>query len=187
MAIGYVDDCLSSSLLKLRSILLTTNIKGQYGTLEGIRTHCDSGVDSITLGFVNSAPDTVDDSGYPGINFGPNCWGDVYYNENGTASNLLSHCMSLQADIPYCRAKGVKVILSIGGVYSATSNYFVPNNSSGTEFATFLYNAFGPYNSSWTGPRPFDASPTNHTSVDGFDFDIEMNFRELPHPLLMSC
>lgn len=98
-------------------------------------------------------------------------------------SNLLSHCTSLQNDIPYCRAKGVKVILSIGGVYdSASSNYLVPDNSTGTEFATFLYNAFGPYNSSWTGPRPFDSSPTDHTSVDGFDFDIEMNFREFPPP-----
>lgn len=96
--------------------------------------------------------------------------------------------MSLQADIPYCRAKGVKVILSIGGVFSATSNYTVADNSTGTEFATFLYNAFGPYNSSWTGPRPFDSSPTDHTSVDGFDFDIEHKFREfLQCPLSTSC
>lgn len=87
--------------------------------------------------------------------------------------------MSLQADIPYCRAKGVKVILSIGGD-PTLSNYAVPDNSTGTEMATFLYNAFGPFNSSWTGPRPFDSSPTDHTSVDGFDFDIEASFGETP-------
>ncbi|KAM0453952.1 hypothetical protein ACHAPV_007592 [Trichoderma viride] len=154
---------------------------GQYSTLEGIRTHCDSGVDSITLGFVNNAPDTVDASGYPGTNFGPNCWG-VYLGDNNVPSNLLSHCTTLQNDIPYCRSKGVKVILSIGGVYnSLTSNYYVKDNSTGTEFATFLYNAFGPYNSSWTGPRPFDASPDVHTAVDGFDFDIEINFPNAPY------
>jgi chitinase len=85
--------------------------------------------------------------------------------------------MSLQADIPYCRAKGVKIILSYGGD-ATLSNYQVPDNTTGTNLATFLYNAFGPYNSSWSGPRPFDSSPTDHTSVDGFDFDIEATMRE---------
>lgn len=82
--------------------------------------------------------------------------------------------MTLQQDIPYCRSLGVKVILSIGGVYDPVlDNYKVTDNTTATNFATFLYNAFGPYNSSWTGPRPFDASPIDHTAVDGFDFDLE--------------
>lgn len=95
--------------------------------------------------------------------------------------------MSLQSDIPYCRSKGVKVILSIGGVYNAvTSNYFVGDNGTATDFATFLYNAFGPYNANYTGPRPFDDITTGaHTSVDGFDFDIEADFRKIS-PLYLS-
>ncbi|EGR46532.1 uncharacterized protein TRIREDRAFT_66041, partial [Trichoderma reesei QM6a] len=139
-----------------------------------------SGVDSITLGFVNGAPDA---SGYPSLNFGPNCWAESYPGNLGLPSKLLSHCMSLQSDIPYCRSKGVKVILSIGGVYNAlTSNYFVGDNGTATDFATFLYNAFGPYNASYTGPRPFDDITTGlPTSVDGFDFDIEADFPNGPY------
>lgn len=79
----------------------------------------------------------------------------------------------MRDDIEYCRSKGVKVILSIGGDYSETSNYQVSTKENGEYFANFLYHAFGPYSSSWKGPRPFDISPTEHVSVDGFDFDIE--------------
>lgn len=173
---GYVFIVPSPSSLPLLDTPLTTNVQGQLGS-ESIRTHCDSGVDSITLGFVNNAPDS---SGLPGTNFGPNCWADTYPDSNGDPSKLLSHCMSLQADIPYCKSKGVKVLLSIGGVYnSTTSNYYVGNNTAATSFATFLYNAFGTFNPLWTGPRPFDSSPTDHTSVDGFDFDIEANFGKI--------
>jgi hypothetical protein len=58
----------------------------------------------------------------------------------------------------------------------STSNYRVSTQANGEYFANFLYRAFGPYDGSWTGPRPFDISPTNRTQVDGFDFDIEAKF-----------
>lgn len=86
----------------------------------------------------------------------------------------------MKQDIPYCKSRGVKVLLSIGGDYnSVTANYKVTSDKNGESFADFLYNSFGPYRSSWKGPRPFDISATEHTSVDGFDFDIEAEFGKL--------
>jgi chitinase len=84
----------------------------------------------------------------------------------------------MQRDINFCKEQGVKVLLSIGGVYNPVlgSDYEVSSPENGVEFADFLWGAFGPFQESWTGPRPFDASPTEHTVVDGFDFDIEHRF-----------
>lgn len=83
----------------------------------------------------------------------------------------------MKEDIPYCQEKGVKVLLSIGGVYDpAVSNYEVTTEENGEYFAEFLYGTFGPYDAEWNDPRPFDFSETEHTAVDGFDFDIEWDF-----------
>lgn len=85
----------------------------------------------------------------------------------------------MKQDINYCKSKGVKVLLSIGGEYNTgPSNYDVTTEENGEYFADFLYGAFGPYDPNWDGPRPFDFSATEHTSVDGFDFDIEHDFSE---------
>lgn len=84
--------------------------------------------------------------------------------------------MNLKVDIPYCQERGVKVLLSIGGDYTLTSDYKVTTEQNGEDFAEFLYKAFGPYDPFWEGPRPFDASETEHSVVDGFDFDIEAKF-----------
>jgi chitinase len=152
---------------------------GQNG-IENLRTYCDSGIDYVTLSFVNQAPEH-NETNYPGTNFAAHCWATTY-EVDGNPSNLLSHCQDMKNDIPYCRSKGVKVLLSIGGRYNEeTSNYLVSTEANGNYFANFLYNAFGPYNSSWTGPRPFDIDANNHTQVDGFDFDIEMPFDMKPY------
>jgi chitinase len=127
---------------------------------------------------VNQAPEQSP-SGYPGTNFAGHCWEGNYFNEDNVESNLLSECYYMKQDINYCKSKGVKILLSIGGEYNKeTSNYEVTSEKNGRDFAEFLYKAFGPYDPFWDGPRPFDASPTDHTSVDGFDFDIEHNFRK---------
>ncbi|KAH7303995.1 glycoside hydrolase superfamily [Stachybotrys elegans] len=153
---------------------------GQWGN-ENLRTYCDSGIDYVTLSFVNQAPEHDLAANYPGTNFAGHCSAGVFY--NGTnASKLLSKCDEMKKDIPYCRSKGVKVLLSIGGHYNeTTSNYLVTSKANGQYFASFLYRAFGPWDSTWTGPRPFDLSSTNHTQVDGFDFDIEAMFDNDPY------
>lgn len=61
-------------------------------------------------------------------------------------------------------------------MYNAlTSNYEVTTDDNGNDFAEFLYSAFGPYDETWDGPRPFD-TVDGPAAVDGFDFDIEANF-----------
>ena len=152
---------------------------GQKGTTE-LRSYCDALPQYITLGFVNKAPEN-DPSGYPGTNFGAHCWADTYTNPSGVKSQLLSECRAIRESITYCQGKGVKVLLSIGGQYNEEySNYKVTTQLKGRNFADFLYNAFGPYNASWTGPRPFDTA-TEHVAVDGFDFDLEAAFEMNPY------
>ena len=123
------------------------------------------------MSFVNNSPEN--DNGFPGTNFGANCNWPTYMNGDET-TQLLSDCSLIKEDVPYCKSKGVKVLLSIGGVFGSGSRYDVSTDEKGQEFASFLYSAFGPYQKSWTGPRPFDVSPDSPTSVDGFDFDIEI-------------
>ncbi|KAK0387899.1 hypothetical protein NLU13_4144 [Sarocladium strictum] len=149
---------------------------GQHGVpgVERLANHCDSGIEYVTLGFVNKSPEN-DESGYPGTNFAAHCWAETYSNEDGVSSSLLSHCPTIQEDIPYCQERGVKVLLSIGGHYNdGDNNYAVTGRDNGVEFAEFLYKAFGPFQEDYDGPRPFDVIGSDvHTSVDGFDFDIE--------------
>ena len=137
-----------------------------------MRNYCDSGVDFVTLSFVNVAPEN-DLSGYPGTNFAGHCSAGTYSNKDGVPSQLLSNCDIIKQDIPYCQDRGVKVLLSIGGVYNPVGSDYKVSEGNGEGFADFLYKAFGPYDPSWDGPRPFDLSETQHSAVDGFDFDLE--------------
>lgn len=134
-----------------------------------------------TLSFINSAPEH-DPTGneYPSINFSSFCGAAGYIGPNGMETALLKDCASLKADIPYCQSQGVKVILSIGGEYGPSNNYAVTSDENGEYFAEFLYNAFGPYNDKWGGPRPFD-SDSGSVAVDGFDFDIEAKLGTRSH------
>lgn len=135
------------------------------------------GFEYVTIAFVNESPENG--NGYPGTNFGGHCAASVYTNPaNNQPTELLSGCTFMAADIPVCQQLGIKVLLSVGGVYSPNwgSNYTVSTVAGGEYFATFLWQAFGPPNSSYTGPRPFDISPTQPNTLDGFDFDIEVQF-----------
>lgn len=149
---------------------------GQYGTRSLAEACAPDGVEYITLAFVYESPENDGTTGYPGIEFAGHCSG-VTYSVNGQASNLLKDCTTIQEGIPVCQAQGTKILLSIGGVFnSVTANYNVSTVENGRYFADFLWGAFGPYNASFDGPRPFDISSTEHNSVDGFDFDIEEVF-----------
>lgn len=130
----------------------------------------------MTLGFVTQSPEHG--NGYPGTNFAAHCASGVYYN-NGQETQLLKDCDFIKADIKTCQSLGKKILLSIGGVWSEVNDYSLSSTTAGGDFADFLFDAFGPYQEGYDGPRPFD--PTgDHTSIDGFDFDIEVKFRKLP-------
>ena len=104
--------------------------------------------------------------GYPGTNFGNQCGSETYENINGSSSLLLSHCPGVGSNITYCQTLGKKILLSLGG--AIPNNSHIDSDVSAVNFATFLWEAFGPEDVSKTTPRPFGSSV-----VDGFDFDIE--------------
>lgn len=91
--------------------------------------------------------------------------------ESGTreSGELTRHktCPFIGPDVIECqKTYGKKIFLSIGGGYPA--DYFFSSDANARAFADFIWGAWGPVNSSWTGPRPW-----GNAVVDGFDFDIE--------------
>ncbi|KAI0138019.1 glycoside hydrolase superfamily [Hypoxylon sp. NC0597] len=152
---------------------------GQSGPdTDTLAQHCASdSIDYITLGFVNNSPENGNGTGYPGTNFAAHCAAEVYTNNNRN-SKLLSSCSFIKEDIKTCQRLGKKVLLSVGGEFSSYSNYTLSSVQAGVDFAEFLYQAFGPYKSTYKGPRPFDTSSTDHICLDGFDFDIETKFAD---------
>lgn len=76
--------------------------------------------------------------------------------------STMLHCPTVASDIALCQSLGKKVVLSLGGAYG---NYGFSSDTQATEFADYLWNAFGGGNST---ERPFDS-----VKVDGFDLDIE--------------
>ncbi|RYP20702.1 hypothetical protein DL765_002652 [Monosporascus sp. GIB2] len=147
---------------------------GQNGVGDTLAEYCASdNIDYVTLAFVNKSPEHA--NGYPGTNFAAHCAAGVYYN-NGKKTELLKDCSFIKEDIKTCQALGKKVLLSIGGEYSSVNDYSISSIAKGREFADFMFNAFGPFQEGYTGPRPFDRSETDHVCLDGFDFDIETKF-----------
>ncbi|CAI0442716.1 unnamed protein product [Linum tenue] len=77
-----------------------------------------------------------------------------------------SGCAGLTSDIKSCQAKGVKVLLSIGG---GAGGYYLASKQDAEQVATYLWdNFFGGSSSA----RPF-GPPLGHAVLDGIDFDIE--------------
>lgn len=177
----------SLALAVLSSLVVPSLATGKvnlYWGQSGDRTLSEvcqqDGVEFITLSFINEAPEQDGTSNYPGMEFAAHCPGTTYPGVDGTASDLIKGCTDIQEGIPVCQALGTKIILSIGGVFDTTlANYNVTTEENGRYFADFMWGAFGPYNASFGGPRPFDISATEHNSVDGFDFDIEAVFRTI--------
>ncbi|KAL8901359.1 MAG: hypothetical protein Q9207_005238 [Kuettlingeria erythrocarpa] len=130
----------------------------------------DSNIDIIPIAFLNIFPDQVN-GGYPGTNFGNQCGSETYTNKDGSWSPLLSNCPFIGPDIKTCQAMGKKILLSLGG--AIPTNQSIDNDASAKSFATFLWNAFGPVDDTYDGPRPF-----GDAAVDGFDFDIESDISD---------
>ncbi|TYH95688.1 hypothetical protein ES332_A12G123600v1 [Gossypium tomentosum] len=83
--------------------------------------------------------------------------------------NLAGHCdpysngcTGLSSDIKSCQAKGVKVILSIGG---GAGSYSLASSDDARQVATYLWNNFLGGTSS--------SRPLGPAILDGIDFDIE--------------
>ncbi|CAG8978340.1 hypothetical protein HYALB_00005926 [Hymenoscyphus albidus] len=118
--------------------------------------------------------------------------GSVYSGpgSDNAADQLYTQCPTVQEDIPYCQAKGKKIVLSLGG---AARDYQLTGKDAGIEFADFLLGAYGPLTDAWkasNGIRPLDRGYSNTTSdtidIDGFDFDIEHTSTDQQHGYV-SC
>ncbi|KAL8722562.1 MAG: hypothetical protein Q9225_000957 [Loekoesia sp. 1 TL-2023] len=139
---------------------------GQGPSQQRLAHFCaDSSIDIIPIAFLNIFPDQVN-RGYPGTNFGNQCGSETYKNKDGSSSPLLSNCPFIGPDIKTCQAMGKKILLSLGG--AIPTNQSIKDDNSAKSFAKFLWNAFGPVDPTYDGPRPF-----GDAVVDGFDFDIE--------------
>ncbi len=147
-------------------------------------------MDIIPLAFINQFQSTA--NGLVGEDFGNQCWGTPVYPGPGydgiinvTANYLPENCPDLQDDIYYCQTEtNTKILLSLGGAPTYDEPAYGLNTvQDGIDLATFLWYAYGPYNSSYVeagGLRPLDRGSSNtNTSmtidIDGFDFDIETN------------
>lgn len=80
----------------------------------------------------------------------------------GHCDPTLGGCTSLSSDIRSCQAKGIKVLLSIGG---GVGSYYLNSSEDGRKVATYLWNNFLGGKSS--------SRPLGNAVLDGIDFDIE--------------
>lgn len=119
----------------------------------------DSDIDIVVLAFV--VENDYEGSKYPLVNFGAAC--DYLQTDEmkADAPGLLS-CPDLAAMITTCQSDyGKKVLLSIGG---ATGSTIFTNSTQASDFATILWELFGPPGAIDVGLRPFGT-----VAVDGFD------------------
>ncbi|DAA76900.1 TPA_exp: putative endochitinase [Trichophyton benhamiae CBS 112371] len=155
-------------------VFSTTNVVtywGQGHDQKRLSHYCQQAEhDIIVIGFVNVFPDQGK-GGWPGTNFGNQCFMGTYITPEGEETELLSSCHKIIEDIPICKAAGKTIMLSLGGqAVDGSKTYSVKTRQSAVYFADFLWRAFGPVSPEWDGPRPF-----GDNVIDGFDFDIEAN------------
>ncbi|GMI85893.1 Lysozyme 1, chitinase A [Hibiscus trionum] len=117
---------------------------GNEGTLA--ETCATSNYDFVNIAFLP----TFGNSQTPMINLAGHC--DPY--SNG--------CTGLSSDIKSCQAKGIKVMLSIGG---GAGSYYLTSAEDARQVAIYLWNNFLGGTSS--------SRPLGDAVLDGIDFDIE--------------
>lgn len=108
------------------------------------------------LSFVHLFPQQA--NGYPGIDFGNQCWAETYPGpgyggQNRPANNRLLKCPNLQQDLYSCRQREAKTgkkvfLLSLGG---GTAAYQLTGAVDGDTLAKQLWFMFGPRQSGWVG------------------------------------
>lgn len=129
-----------------------------------LKAQCaDPNVDIVILAFVI----TSNYHGkYPYVNFGAACGGQTS-KMIAEAPGLLS-CPELEGYIDICQQTyGKKVLLSIGG---STSSLSFTSSSDASDFASILWQIFGP-----TGNLDIDLRPFGNVSIDGFDVGKNLN------------
>ncbi|KAL0339016.1 UNVERIFIED_CONTAM: Acidic endochitinase [Sesamum angustifolium] len=80
----------------------------------------------------------------------------------GHCDPTVNGCTTLSSDIKSCQAKGIKVMLSLGG---AAGSYYLASTQDARQVATYLWNNFLGGTSS--------SRPLGDAVLDGIDFDIE--------------
>lgn len=140
------------------------------GTIEDndLSVYCNStaGIDIIVLAFLYSWGSGSD---IPSGTIGQSC----FISNSGEGQN----CDSVASAITTCQAAGVKVILSLGG---ATASYSLSSQAEAESIGDYLWQAYGNSGNS-TVQRPF-----GDVTVDGFDFDIEVNRGSEFYPAMIS-
>lgn len=96
------------------------------------------------------------------VQFGCDSDREVKWNFAGHCGDW-SLCTKLQPEIEHCQAKGVKVLLSLGGADVAAYDYGLCSAQDAKNVAKYLYDNFlsGQY------------GPLGSVTLDGIDFDIE--------------
>ncbi|KAL2490308.1 Acidic endochitinase [Abeliophyllum distichum] len=120
---------------------------GQNGNEGTLSETCATGnYNFVVLAFLSS----FGNGQKPMINLAGHC--DPYSNA----------CVGLSSDIKSCQAKGIKVILSLGG---GAGGYTLSSTQDARDLATYLWNNFLGGKSS--------SRPLGNAVLDGIDFDIE--------------
>ncbi|KAL0346638.1 UNVERIFIED_CONTAM: putative pectinesterase 53 [Sesamum calycinum] len=120
---------------------------GQNGNEGTLADTCATG----NYGFVNLAfLATFGNGQTPMINLAGHC------------DPTVNGCTTLSSDIKSCQAKGIKIMLSIGG---AAGSYYLASTQDARQVATYLWNNFLGGTSS--------SRPLGDAVLDGIDFDIE--------------
>lgn len=120
---------------------------GQNGNEGTLAETCATGnYDFVNIAFLY----TFGNGRIPRIDLAGHC--DAYSNA----------CKALSADIKSCQAKGIKVMLSIGG---GAGSYSLASPEDARQVATYLWNSF-------LGGKSSDR-PLGEAVLDGIDFDIE--------------
>jgi chitinase len=121
-----------------------------------LSTYCEStsGIDILVLSFLYEYGN--------GNNIASGTIGQCYISPSGEGQ-----CQDLAAAIDICKAKGIKIILSLGGGNGA---YSLQSQEQAQTIGQNLWDAYGNAKGSGSVPRPFGT-----TFVNGWDFDIESN------------
>ncbi|KAI1433202.1 glycoside hydrolase family 18 protein [Xylaria sp. CBS 124048] len=138
------------------------------GTVENndLSTYCtaDSGIDILVLAFLFEFGNGID---MPSGTIGQSC----FISSTGEGQN----CDALSTAISTCQSNGIKIILSLGG---ASGSYSLGSDAEATTIGTYLWNAYG----GGSGVT----RPLGDISVDGFDFDLEVNIGNEFYPSMIS-
>nr|GLL40582.1 acidic endochitinase-like [Ipomoea trifida] len=141
------------TLLLLSSLNISLGLGGELGIYWGQN------------GLEGSLRDTCDTNYYNIVNIG---FLTTFGNGRPPFLNLAGHCdpgqcKFLSDEIRYCKTKGIKVLLSLGG---GAGNYFLSSPDDAKNVAQYLWDNFLGGESA--------SRPLGDESLDGIDFDIEI-------------